>query len=67
VFLAVDEAVALGRMLGMTAPDVAARAPAAGHDLCFHAFLNGPALLIGGQPQIPVRGYNDRIGHLSTL
>src|ERR1700681_3937670 len=67
VLLAVDETVLLGGVVGVTALDVAARASDGGHDGGLDAFLGGPTLAIGGEPQIPICDYNDRIGHLSTL
>ena len=61
VFLAVDEAVALGGVEGMPAADIVSRAANCRHDGCFHALLCRPALLVRGQAQIATGDKNDGI------
>ena len=67
VLLAVDETVLLGRVVGMGAADILAGRPNGRHHCGFDTLLRRPTLSVGGKPQIPIRDYNDRIGHLFTL
>src|SRR5919106_2288892 len=54
VFLAIDEAVAFLRIVGMRADDSVALVSYGGHKRGLHLLLFGPARLIGGQAQVAI-------------
>jgi len=51
-FLAIDEAMTLGGIVGVAALDVATQLPDGSRDSLFGARLGRPALLVGGKAQI---------------
>jgi hypothetical protein len=53
--LAIDKAVAFGRVAGMTAFDGATQLPDGAHDGFFGARLGRPTFLVGSQAQIAAR------------
>ena len=61
--LAIDEAVTFGGIAGVTAFDRAAQTANGAHDGFLGARLGRPASLVGGQAQIAVCDYDDRIWH----
>ncbi len=63
IFLAVDESVLLGWIVGMSPLGVASGALNGRHDRGLDTFLRRPTLPVGGQPQISICDYNDRIWH----
>ena len=65
--LAVDEAMPLGGIVGMAALDLEPLAANGGHDRLFCPRLRGPALLVGGEPQVTIGDKDDTFGHFHIL
>src|ERR1019366_8835832 len=67
VLLAIDESMLLDGVAGIPAAHLTALAADGIHDSLFGLGLRGPALLVGGEPQIPTRDHNYGVRHVRIV